>query len=244
MEVVDGFKGLPSEFPAEFRNVEATRELSFALADALARIHRVDWRAQGLEGFGRPEGFLDRQVERWLGQLAQYRTRDLPHLDEIAAWLRDHQPSHSRPGILHGDYSGGNVMFARQRPGRVAAVVDWENATIGDSLLDLAAFVRPFPEYEGQPPPPLAEGDHVRISGLPGVPTRDELLGRWSEVSGFEVPDLTYYDVLSAFRTACILEGSYSRYVRGVSHDPYHAVFETKVPMMLEGAAARISGER
>jgi aminoglycoside phosphotransferase (APT) family kinase protein len=243
MNLVEGFKGLPSDLPEEFRDsVEAGRELCFALADALARIHRVDWRERGLEGFGRPDGFLDRQVERWLSQLDQYRVRELPHLDEVADWLRTHRPPAALTGIMHGDYSGGNVLFAFGRPGRVAAVVDWENCTIGDPLLDLANFTRAFPESDvDRKPVELAPGDHPRLNSLPDVPTRPELIAHWCEVSGFPVPDLTYYDVLGAFKSACVLEGSYARYVQGESQDPYHATFEVRVPAMLAGAAARIA---
>jgi len=244
MELVVGFKGLPEHFPPEFTNPAAVRELSLALVDSLARIHRLDWRACGLDGFGRPEGFLDRQVDRWMHQLSQYQTRELPHLREITGWLRTNQPADATTAIMHGDYSAGNVMFDHARPGRVVAVVDWENATIGDPMIDLASLLRSFPERLDAAPRVIAANDHLRLSDLAGAPTRSELARCWADVAGRDVPEMTYYDVLSSFRVACILEGSYSRFVRGESKDPYHAVFETRVPALLSDAAARIDAAR
>jgi aminoglycoside phosphotransferase (APT) family kinase protein len=237
MEFVSGFKGLPDSFPPEFRSPAVHRQMALDFIATLGKIHRVAWRDCGLEGFGRPDSFLDRQVDRWLRQLDTYRDRALPFLELIVAWLRENVPSTRSVGLMHGDYSGGNVFFAPDLPARIAAVLDWENCTIGDPLLDLASVVREWPEG-GTPDVQLFEGEHRRIHQLPGIPGRTEMLEVWSAVSGRPVPDLAYYDVLSRFRVAVILEGSYQRWRTGVSSDPYHAVFENRVPRLLSGAAA------
>src|SRR2546429_610501 len=106
-------------------------------ADGAARLAKVDWKASGLEGFGRPNGFHDRQVDRWLGFLGRYQFRELPGFDTAADWLRAHRPATYEPGIMHGDYQFANVMYGHGAPARLAAIVDWEMATIGDPLLDL-----------------------------------------------------------------------------------------------------------
>jgi aminoglycoside phosphotransferase (APT) family kinase protein len=140
---------------------------------------------------------------------------------------------------MHGDYSGGNVLFAFDRPGRVAAVVDWENSTIGDPLLDVASFLRPWRATNAPRPP--EDPDNIRYSDLDGMPIRQELLARWEQRTGQQAPDLTYYEVLGRFRTAIVLEGSYTRYARGLSTDPYHARFAERVPKLLAGAASLIA---
>jgi aminoglycoside phosphotransferase (APT) family kinase protein len=226
---------LPEPFTAD---VTARRELAFGLVEALATVARFGWRDAGLGGFGRPDGFLDRQVGRWLGQLASYRTRELPWLDELAGWLRAHQPARSPAGLMHGDYTWSNVIFAAGRPGRVAAIVDWELATIGDPLIDigwlLGLWLEEGEEAHGRDPRTL-------FCQLPGNPTRAELLARYAEVSPLPVDDIDYYQVLALFKLCCIIEGSWYRYQSGQSDDPAHASFERRVPALLT-RAARVAG--
>jgi aminoglycoside phosphotransferase (APT) family kinase protein len=234
MEFVDGFSGrLP--LPEPFRSsADARRELVIDLVDVLAALGSVDWSAAGLEGFGKPAGFLERQVDRWLGQLEVYGTRELPHLDEVADWLRSNRPQQRYTGILHGDYQWDNVLFSLQRPGRVAAVVDWDGSTIGDPLLDigwlLAFWHEPGEDTAAQVPAKL-------LSLEPGAPTRAELAARYEKQSGRSLEDVDYYRVLSLFKLACVCEGSYTRFIRGESDDPGHANFEVRVPALIAKAA-------
>ena len=226
---------LPEPFTDD---VAARRELAFGLVEALAAVARFQWRDAGLDGFGRPDGFLDRQVDRWLGQLAKYRTRELPWLDELATWLRSHQPAHSPAGLMHGDYTWSNVIFAAGRPGRVGAIVDWELATIGDPLIDigwlLGLWLEQGEEAHGRDPRTL-------FCQLPGNPTRAELLARYAEVSPLPTGDIDYYQVLALFKLCCIIEGSWYRFQTGQSDDPAHASFERRIPALLT-RAARIAG--
>jgi len=200
--VVDGFTPelpLPPTFDGPAR-----RAMAFDLIDTLAAVERFDWRAAGLEGFGKPDGFLERQVDRWLGQLATYPTREIPLLDGVASWLRDRCPSMGRPALLHGDYQWRNVMVGHQLPARIVAVIDWELATIGDPLVDLGwLLVRWFEpgEHAHEHPPGTVE-----LTALDGMPTRVELADRYATQTGRDVGDVDFYRVLALFKLAAIVE--------------------------------------
>jgi aminoglycoside phosphotransferase (APT) family kinase protein len=115
----------------------ARRGLAFQLVEGIALLSKVDWRARGLDGFGHPDGFHERQVDRWTAFLNRIKGRELPGFEEAAAWLRAHRPLDYVPGIMHGDYQFANVMFKHGGPARLAALVDWEMGTVGDPKLDL-----------------------------------------------------------------------------------------------------------
>jgi aminoglycoside phosphotransferase (APT) family kinase protein len=175
-------------------------ELTFALTDALARMHEVDPVAAGIADLGRPEGFHERQVSRWTRQLESYEGRELPGLDRVTAWLDANQPGAFVPTIMHGDYHMMNVMIAPDAPARVVAIVDWETATIGDPLLDLAGFYEIWTLSTG-------DGD--------GWPTSEEIAARYAQARGIaDLGDLTYYAVLYNFRLAVLLEGIYQRSIQ------------------------------
>ncbi len=221
MAFVDGWSPIalgPSWPPPFDEDLDARRGLGFELVEGIARLARLDWRARGLEGFGHPEGFHERQVDRWLKHLEGFSFRPLPGLEEAAAWLRTHRPRRYEPGIMHGDYQFANVMFAHRAPARLAAIVDWEMATIGDPLLDLGWVVSGWPDDPDAP----AAASYVDYRGLP---TRDELLARYEEVSGRPVDDIDYYVVLARFKLAIVLEGGYARVVKGTADNPKMAAF-------------------
>ncbi|MGV0654370.1 phosphotransferase family protein [Mycolicibacterium thermoresistibile] len=229
MKAVDGWSptgGWPEPFD---RDPQARRELAFELADGAARLARVDWRARGLEGFGRPDRFHDRQVDRWLAFLGQYRFRELPGLDEAAEWLRRNRPAHYEPGIMHGDYQFANVMYHHGRPARLAAIVDWEMTTIGDPLLDLAwALLGWDGEY------PRESGFYVDVSGMP---TRTELLEHYERISGRPTDDIDYYLVLANWKLGVVLEKSYAALQRGKTVDPKVEMFGPLVLELIANAA-------
>jgi aminoglycoside phosphotransferase (APT) family kinase protein len=139
MGFVDGWSPMQTrdKWPAPFdTDLTARQGLAYELVEGIARLSRVDWRAKGLEDLGRPEGFHERQVDRWTAFLERIKGRELPGFDEAAAWLRTHKPIDYIPGIMHGDYQFANVMFRHGAPARLAALVDWEMGTIGDPKLD------------------------------------------------------------------------------------------------------------
>jgi aminoglycoside phosphotransferase (APT) family kinase protein len=198
------------------------------LVDAIARLSRVDWRAVGLEGLGRPDGFHERQVDRWFAHLERFRFREIPGLDIAADWLRDHTPEVYEPGIMHGDYQFANVMFHHGGPARMAAIVDWEMGTVGDPLLDLAWVVMGWPTSDEDA---AGTGGYVDLTGMPG---RDELLEHYSTVSGRPVDEIDYYVVLASFKMAIVLEGGYARYVAGGADNEKMEAFG---PIVLDMAA-------
>jgi aminoglycoside phosphotransferase (APT) family kinase protein len=212
------------------------RAVGEELVDALVELHTVDWRAAGLEGWGKPTGYLERQVRRWTGQLtiATGFTRPLPDLFRLGEWLAERVPASPPSTIVHGDYKLDNVVLTPDAPVRVAAILDWEMSTIGDPLADLG-YLLSFWREPGDPPDPVLI-EQVELTRLPGFSTRAELLDRYAERSGREVPDLRWYEVLARWKLAILLEGSYARHLAGVTDDPFFAELERGVPALARRA--------
>jgi aminoglycoside phosphotransferase (APT) family kinase protein len=228
MAEIDGWSPMDRGWQPPFdTDLEARRGLAFQLIEGAAKLGRVDWRAQGLEGFGRPEGFHERQVDRWLSFLKAFQVRDLPGLDVAADWLRANRPDHFTPGIMHGDYQFANVMYAHGAPARLAALVDWEMTTIGDPLLDLAWALL---GYDGEEP--QTEGFYLPMEGMPG---RSELLAHYEKVSGLSTENIDYYLVLANFKIGIVLEKTYAAGVTSGKADP--GVVEAFGPMVLQSIA-------
>lgn len=217
MEPVAGFNASAGMPDLHANDPQIRRQMGFAMVDALLRLGEVDYRAVGLEGFGKPEGFLQRQVARWLSQLDGYRDYQgwpgavgLPGLETLAEWLNRHCPAQFVPGVLHDDYHLSNVMFSNTSA-QLAAIVDWELATIGDPLLDLGWLVVTWPSADGRG----AGTIHVQPwDGFPGV---DELIERYHAGSQRNLADLDWYIVLAGFKLGILLEGSYARACAGKS---------------------------
>ena len=227
MAHVDGWSPMSygRTWPPPFdTDLEARAGLGIQLVDGIARLSRVDWRAKGLRDFGRPDGFLERQVDRWLAHLERNNCRQLPGTDETAAWLRDHIPSTYEPGIIHGDYQFANVMFRHGAPARLAAIVDWEMTTIGDPLLDLGWVTMSWPR----------EGEDASNSGyvdMVGMPPHGALLAHYEQVSGRPTADIDYYEILARFKLAIVLEAQYARLQAGRADNPKMEAFG---PMTLD----------
>jgi len=229
MGLVDGWSPMSTRrvWPAPFdTDLTARSGLAYQLVDGIAKLAKVDWKARGLEGFGKPEGFHERQVDRWFAHLAAFQFREIPGLDVAGEWLRTHKPRWWEPGIIHGDYQFANVMFAHGAPGRLAAIVDWEMATIGDPLLDLGWVIMGWSNADED-----RSGAYVDMEGMPD---RDDLLEYYSKESGRPVDDIDYYVVLARFKIAIVLEGGYARVVKGEADNPSTAAFG---PVVLDMAA-------
>ncbi|MFG3293843.1 phosphotransferase family protein [Streptomyces sp. NPDC048179] len=211
MEFVDGWspmsttggRGWPEPFGTD---LAARAGLAYQLAEGAALLGRVDWRAKGLHDLGRPDGFHERQVDRWTRYLERAKGRELPGFESAAAWLRAHKPLDYVPGLMHGDYQFANVMFRHGAPARLAAVVDWEMGTIGDPKLDLAWMLRGWPEDTGAP-----EAATASYVDLFGMPSRAQLIEHYAKVSGRQVDDMDYYDVLAQWKLAIVLEQGFRR---------------------------------
>ncbi|MBS1878467.1 MAG: phosphotransferase family protein [Actinobacteria bacterium] len=198
------------------------------LVDGLLALHEVDPAAEELAGFGRAEGYLERQLKRFEGLYEVNATRPLPDVEVVAGWLRDNLPASPPPTVVHGDYRLGNVMVAAA-PVRLAAILDWEMATIGDPLADLGYLTATWSQ-SGDPANPV--GDLSAVTRGDGFPDRDALARRYAEASGRAIDALPWYQVLALWKAAIFLEGSYRRFGAGTTSDPFFAGLETGVPTL------------
>jgi aminoglycoside phosphotransferase (APT) family kinase protein len=205
MDLVDGWSVMSTQgwwAPPFATDLQARCGLAYELIEGIVQMGLVDWRARGLGDLGRPEGYHDRQVERWTRFYQRIQGREIPGLEEATAWLSCHRPLDFVPGIMHGDYQFPNVMFRHGAPARLAAIVDWEMGTVGDPKLDLAWALHGWPQDAGEP----VDNDH-----LAGLPLRPELLSFYAERSGRQVDDFDYYLVLAKWKLAIVLEQGYRR---------------------------------
>ena len=209
MERVDG-RVLRTRQDAEALPPNEARACSEALVDVLARLHSVDPAAVGLGDFGRPDGFLARNVARWGKQWQANKTRDLPALEEVARRLDDALPESGPAGIVHGDYRLDNTMLDRHDAGRIAAVLDWEMSTLGDPLTDLGLLLVYWGGGEQ-----LAVLTAQGLGDIPGFLTRDEVVARYATRSGRSITHLDFYVVFAMYKLAIIVEGIHARYLMG-----------------------------
>jgi aminoglycoside phosphotransferase (APT) family kinase protein len=210
MGFVDGWSPMglvDHRWPAPFdADLDARRGLSFQLAEGIALLSKVDWHAKGLHDLGRPDGFHERQADRWTAFLERIKGRDLPGYDEATAWLRAHKPLDFVPGLMHGDYQFANVMYRDGAPARLAAIVDWEMGTVGDPKLDLGWMVQGWPEDTSTP-----EAAGSGYVDMVGMPSRTEVVAHYAEVSGRQVDDIDYYVILAKWKLAIVLEQGFQR---------------------------------
>ena len=195
---------------------EERRAISLALVDVLARLHRVDYAARGLADFGRPEGYLERQVRRWSQQWEKSKVAELPEIDELIRWLRAALPASPAPTLVHGDYRLGNLALDPAEPGRIRAVFDWEMATLGDPLADLGYTLIYWGE-EADPPEERLPGSFQAVTAQPGFLTRAELAAEYARRSGVDVAHVDFYRVLALYKLAVISEGIYARHQQGMT---------------------------
>jgi aminoglycoside phosphotransferase (APT) family kinase protein len=230
MERVDGVV-IRTELP-EFLTEEHRAAIGDELVDALVELHSVDPAECGLEGFGKPTGYLERQLRRWRGQmeLTLPHTRPLPDLERIGVWLSENLPDSTDSTIVHGDYKLDNVMFASDLPPRIIAILDWEMSTLGDPLADLGWMVSFWREADDDAGDLFAETS--RVTELPGFKSRAELVDRYQAATGRDVSRLDWYMVLAIWKLAILLEGSYARHLAGMTDDPFFALLDRGVPAL------------
>jgi aminoglycoside phosphotransferase (APT) family kinase protein len=208
-----------TETPAPLDNPQVRREVGEALIDTLADLHAVDWKAAGLSDLGRPEGFNERHLRRMGKLVADADGSPPPHFAAIDSWLGTNVPPESGASIVHNDFRIGNVVLAPEAPGRIAAVLDWELATIGDPLFDVGYFLASVPE----PGMVMAPTEELGTAMLePGYPTRKELAYRYAERTGRDLGNLDWYTALALWKLAVLYEYGRRRAVRGVG-DQYYA---------------------
>jgi aminoglycoside phosphotransferase (APT) family kinase protein len=215
MEPVAGFNpatGLP---PLHAGSPDIRHRMGLALVEGIAALGALDYRERGLEGFGKVDSYLERQVARWKSQLDSYAQyagwpgpSGIPGVDEVAAWLERHRPASFEPGIIHGDYHLANVMFRHDGP-ELAAIVDWELTTIGDPLLDLGWLLATWQESET----PREFGVNIQPWG--GFPSPSELVEHYRPRTRRDMSAIDWYAVLACYKLGLILEGTFARACAG-----------------------------
>ena len=225
---------ITKEVPAALDTPQERRRIGEQLIDALVEIHGVDWQAC-LEGFGKPSGYLERQVRRFDGLWEHSRTREVEAVERVGAWLAEHIPESGPATIVHGDFRLGNTMFAADAPARLCAVFDWEMATIGDPLADIGYMCATWSEADD---PPVGRFELGRVTRADGFPTRAELIARYEERSGREVRDLPWYTTLALWKSVVFMEGNYRRAIEGRTDDPYLKSFGEGVTELAARAEA------
>jgi aminoglycoside phosphotransferase (APT) family kinase protein len=238
MEKVEG-EVIVSSVPEALDAPAERRRIGEQLIDALVEIHAVDWRAAGLEGFGKPTGYLERQLRRFTGLWELNKTREIPAVESVGAWLAAHLPNPVEAStIVHGDYRLGNTLFAPGPPARLAAVLDWEMATIGDPLADIGYLCMMWTEADDP-----TEGLRAHLGNVTraeGFPTREELIARYEEGSGRSMSDVRWYTTLALWKSVVFMEGNYKRALAGTTDDPYLAQFGDGV-LELAGQAEEVA---
>lgn len=209
MEYVDGFIAIDSAEVARRFDESDRRRIGEELVDVLVRLHSVVPADVGLSDFGKPQGYLERQVRRFADQLEQIRYRETPELDELARRLKNAIPPDRHPGIVHGDYRLDNAIL--NVDGKIIAVLDWEMCTLGDSLADMGLLQM----YWGGPTSSQIAIGSASVMTLPGFPTWEEAAALYEKKSGTDLSGLDFYTVLAHFKLGVILENMYKRFLGG-----------------------------
>ncbi|MFL6025228.1 MAG: phosphotransferase family protein [Marmoricola sp.] len=216
MEAIDGFHAASDVPELHLSRADLRRRMGLSAVEGIAAVAALDHEDLGLADFGKPDGFLERQVGRWLGELASYAEHDgydpasFPDVTAISGWLEAGIPTTFRPGIVHGDFHAANLLFCHDS-GEVAAILDWEMATIGDPLLDLGWFVATWPSDRA----PAVSAAVGRLAHAGDLASRAELIEHYASRSDRDLSRVDWYGVLACFKLAIVLEGSYARACAG-----------------------------
>ncbi len=220
MERVTG-EVITDTIPAALDGDEQRGRIADELVDGLAELHGADWTELGLDGFGKPTGYLERQLRRFRGLWEHNRTREIAELDQVGEWLAAHVPQSPAATIVHGDYRLGNTMFSGHAPAQLVAILDWEMATIGDPLADIGYLMIHWVQASD---PPSRFTLHT-VTSQPGFPSRPELVARYEQRTGRSVQSLDWYVTLAMWKAAVFMEGNYKRAVAGTTDDPWLKTF-------------------
>ncbi len=238
MEQVDGAV-VTDTVPSALDTPEQRKRIADELLDALVELHEVDWTSIGLEGFGKPTGYLERQLRRFSGLWEHNRTREIPAVAEVGAWLAanlpDPDPAHAAT-IVHGDYRLGNVMMATGAPARLVSIFDWEMATIGDPLADVGYMMI----HWAQAGDPQTTFNLQAVTTQPGFPSRRQMVAGYEQRAGRSVQSLDWYVTLALWKAAVFMEGNYKRAISGSTDDPYLRTFGEGVLELAQRALAVI----
>lgn len=216
MENIDGFNATSKLPDLHASSADVRHRMGLAIVEGAAALSLCDYKALGLEGFGKPDGYLGRQVSRWKSQLEGYAkvaqwpgASQLRGVDDVAAWLDANLPNDFQPGLIHGDYHLANVMYRNDGP-ELAAIIDWELSTIGDPLVDLGWLIATWPDGEDS-----GTTSVFRIKPWQGFPTVDELVAHYAKLTQRDLSSLDWYFVLACYKLGIILEGTHVRACAG-----------------------------
>ncbi|MFP4291514.1 MAG: phosphotransferase family protein [Cyclobacteriaceae bacterium] len=197
---------------------ELMRSISEASVDKLANLHSLDLQSSGLINMGKPEGYVHRQVEGWIRRYYNAETDKINGMDQTARWMQENQPAESSVAFIHNDYKYDNLVLDPENPSRIIAVLDWEMATVGDPLMDLGTTLGYWAEANDSP-----ALKPFNLTWMPGNLTRQEVVERYAQHRGVEVPDMLFYYVFGAFKIGVIVQQIYARYKKGYTQDPRFA---------------------
>lgn len=223
MEKISGIilrRDLP---PDRHCDAPQARRLCLNLFDTLLQLHNLDYAAIGLADLGRPQGYVERQIEGWCERFERAWTDDVPRCEALMAWLRQHRPADSpRPGLIHNDYRFDNVVLSPTDGETIIGVLDWEMCTIGDPLMDLGNTLAYW--VQADDPAPL-QTLRMQPSNLPGMLSRDDIVRHYCKRSGREIDNYDFYYVFGLFRLAAIAQQIYYRFKLGQSRNPRYEAF-------------------
>jgi aminoglycoside phosphotransferase (APT) family kinase protein len=236
MEFLDGVV-ITNRIPDALSSPQHRRATSLAAVDELVRLHRVDVTTGGLASFGRPDGYLRRQVDRF-STLWQPGGRELPRVQEVGAWLSSRIPQSQGAAVVHGDFRLGNLMFDPAAPATVTAILDWEMATIGDPLADLGYLTATYAELDGYSTPL----ELTTVTREPGYASRTELIDRYQQQAPLNLEALPWYQALALWKAAIFCEAIYRRWLSGERPDDseFGPSLEAGVPRLLAAASRLI----
>nr|WP_246345443.1 phosphotransferase family protein [Conexibacter arvalis] len=232
---------ITAEVPAQLDDPAGRAGIADRMVDTLADLHALDVRRPELAALGRPDGYLDRQLRRFLAIWDRHRTRDIEAIERVGDWLVAQRPRSNDVALVHGDFRPANVMWARRAPATIAGVLDWELATLGDPLCDVGWLLSTWPEEGDATGTLLSEARGIGKGGFPG---RAALAERYAERSGRSVADLAWYTAFAFWRAAVGLESFYKRALAGTTTDPFIHRLEHGVPELAERAQQAVAAAR
>ncbi len=203
---------------------ELCRRISLTVVETLVQIHAVDWQAARLSEFGHPEGFLARQVKGWIERYFRAQTDDIPQVEPLTRWLAEHVPQSPAPTLIHNDFKLNNMILDSNDLTRPVAVLDWEMATVGDPLFDLAVSLTYWVTSED---PEELQTVLPTVTTLPGFINRAEFMEIYAQKSGRDLSSMHFYMTFAYFKLAVIIQQIYARWKKGQTQDERFAIFST-----------------
>lgn len=211
------------------------REVSNTMVGTIAKLHGIDYKQTDLVNFTRPDGFLERQVNGWIGRYENVKTDDVPGIERLIKWISDHRPASQPASLIHYDFHIKNVMFSKENLSQISGVLDWEMSTVGDPLTDLASALVLWIE-KGDPDFLQKQKAVTPITTRPGFITRKEYIEAYSKLSGRDVSKMNYYLVFGYFKHVVIMQQMYYRWKKGQTQDERFAKLDIFVRNLTEWA--------